>query len=394
MMKQFLLLFFAFWVAIGHSGAQTIRELVIEPDPEPKPSNSVFSSSCNSPDLGAIVFSSAISGLWFDMDPKSKLINKEYNRQRNEYVMCVEPTEGIYRFLISHADYKAVDFIVENVQKSSIAPQFFKINPKENTSNVKIENESKPTEITTNPNPTEKPNRNIVQSGTPNTLGAGLVAYYTFDNENAYDATDNELHASLINNPAFTSETASGKGKALFLNSSRKQLMNIPYNPLKGEKNYTISIWVKDFGTGVLFAAVSGAYLQYDVPRLWATSDGKFELFTFTTGGTLRPSVTPFSYSYRDIQSGKWHLITIVCKTSGNSGYSGKKELYIDGILTDTANDNISDHYGERTKIQIGGNGDGKYPVFSSSMKVDNIRIYNRSLDAKEVMAIYNLERQ
>ena len=130
-MKHVLLIAFIVLTSLCHADAQTLKELVIEPDPELKQSNSVFSGSCNSPDLGVIVFNTAISGLWFEMEPPSKLINTRYNRQRNEYVMCVEPTEGTYRFLISHADYKAVDFFVENVKRSSIAPQFFKINPKE-----------------------------------------------------------------------------------------------------------------------------------------------------------------------------------------------------------------------------------------------------------------------
>ena len=129
-MKQLLLTLCVLFVAICYTGAQTIRELAIEQDPESKPSNSVFLESCGSPELGAIVFSTAISGLWFEMDPPSKLKNMRYNRQRNEYVMCVEPTEGTYRFLISHADYKAVDFLVENVKKSGVQPLFFKITPK------------------------------------------------------------------------------------------------------------------------------------------------------------------------------------------------------------------------------------------------------------------------
>ena len=139
-MKQIFIATLFILANISHLNAQIIRELVIEPDPEPKPSNSVFVESCGSPDLGAIVFSSAISGLWFEMDPQSKLKNMRYNRQRNEYVMCVEPTEGTYRFLISHADFKAVDFFVENVKKSSVAPQFFKINPKDVTSQIVINN--------------------------------------------------------------------------------------------------------------------------------------------------------------------------------------------------------------------------------------------------------------
>jgi len=127
-MKQILITVLVLVAYIGYADAQTLKQLVIEPAPEE--TSSVFSSTCNSPDLAVVVFKSAISGIWFDMYPPSKLINRGYNRQRNEYVMCVEPTDGKYRFTITHEVYESVDIIVDSLEKNK--PQFFVINPKEN----------------------------------------------------------------------------------------------------------------------------------------------------------------------------------------------------------------------------------------------------------------------
>jgi hypothetical protein len=125
-MKQLFLIVFILFDVVFHISAQNIKQMVIEPDSEA--TASVFSGSCNSPELGVVVFKTAISGLWFEMYPPSKLINTRYNRQRNEYVMCVEPTDGKYRFTITHADYETVDFFVENMKPSQA--QFFKITSK------------------------------------------------------------------------------------------------------------------------------------------------------------------------------------------------------------------------------------------------------------------------
>jgi len=130
-MKKILFTVLAFVAYIGYADAQTLKQLVIEPA-EPEESASVFSSSCNSPDLAVVVFKTAITGLWFEMYPPSKLAGMKQNRQRNEYVMCVEPTDGKYRFTITHDLYESIDFFVDSLEKNK--PQFFVINPKENQS--------------------------------------------------------------------------------------------------------------------------------------------------------------------------------------------------------------------------------------------------------------------
>ena len=241
------------------------------------------------------------------------------------------------------------------------------------------------------PNENAVPNITVDKLHEIQTLNFGLAAYYTFDNNNAHDASGNELHASLIENPAFTGETSSGKGKALVLNGNRKQYMNIPYTPLKGKNRYSISLWVKGFSEGVLFAAVARDYYERsDYPRLRVRPDGKF---TFFTGYDNNNYTAPFSYSFSPLLDGRWHNITVICKPAQGMERC-IQELYINGVLTDRSEGHCGEQTNgiERTKMQIGGSLDGKLKSFTS-MTVDNIRIYDRALDAQEVKAIYNLEK-
>lgn len=72
------------------------------------------------------------------------------------------------------------------------------------------------------------------------------------------------------------------------------------------------------------------------------------------------------------------------------------KKLYIDGKLIDTTDGNFDEgsNNGKATKIQIGGDGEGAYKNLTfGSMKIDNIRFYNRALSNQEIKAIYDYEK-
>lgn len=219
-------------------------------------------------------------------------------------------------------------------------------------------------------------------------LNKKAVAHYTFDNKNADDNSENELHGVLINSPEFVTSTSNGIGKAVFLNGTKEQYINIPYNPFKNSLNYSISMWIKDFGPGIMFSAISNDYERSDYPRLIANQSGSFTLYTnYDNYGTT----SPFSYQYKEIQDGKWHMLSIVC-TQESTYSEGTKYLFVDGKLVDTGKGKIASS-SDCTKIHIGGNGGGKYASYSSSMKTDNIRFYNSALSSTEIKAIYSLEK-
>ncbi|MCC8088409.1 MAG: carboxypeptidase regulatory-like domain-containing protein [Rikenellaceae bacterium] len=227
-------------------------------------------------------------------------------------------------------------------------------------------------------------------------VSSGLLAYYTFDNENCDDSSINGAHGSSANSPAYVADTPSGSGKSLFLNALQNQYVNIPYYFFDSHRSYTISLWIKDFSTGLIFTSISSDYIRSDYPRLAADSNGKFYFYVQYDNFGNTPE---FSYEYSNIQDGNWHMVTLTVEDKGGYPGSCEKKLYIDGRLIDTASDSYSQSsQGTPTKMQIGGNNEGKswngVKYSATSMYVDNFRIYSRVLSASDVQSVYSADRQ
>lgn len=143
---------------------------------------------------------------------------------------------------------------------------------------------------------------------------SNLLAYYTFDNENMFDSHENEMHGQLYNNPSFTDDTPNGRGKAIFLNSTKEQYTNIPYKPFYGRTAYSVNLWIKDFGSGTIFSSTNSSSSMTG-PSLFALEDGTFK---FRVGYYDSHSIN-FSYKYKAIQDGNWHMLTLVLKSNKTS---------------------------------------------------------------------------
>ena len=206
----------------------------------------------------------------------------------------------------------------------------------------------------------------------------GLMSYYTFDKEDASDLTENELDGTLIETPSFIAETVDGTGKALYLNGIKKQYMTIPYNVLKALAKYSVSFWIKDFSQGVVFAAEGGN----DLPYLYVRDNQKFMLFNDSYSSKYNPDYYTFAYDCTSIMSSQWHHVAI-------SSSNGAMVLYVDGVKVDS----IKSEYdlSSSTKMNIGGMDydTGSY----MTMKIDNVRFYQRVLSDTEVKEIYNDEK-
>lgn len=197
----------------------------------------------------------------------------------------------------------------------------------------------------------------------------GLVAHYTFDDETCDDLTDSELDGSLYDVSTYVTETPNGSGKALFLNKNKypDQKLNIPYNPLKGLTSFSVSIWVKDFSAGMLIGVSNGSKWD-DYMRLYYKENGMItcrQYYEYEFSGCNGSSLI----------DGAWHLLTYV-QVKGNA------KLYVDGKLVDSQATYNGAEGSKGTRI-----------VVDNHMKIDNIRIYNRAVNAKEVAAIYKAEK-
>lgn len=206
----------------------------------------------------------------------------------------------------------------------------------------------------------------------------GLQAYYSFDDGTANDSRNG--YNGIFNGGTLITDTPNGKGKALFL--KKNENVSIPYAPLDGKKNYSVSLWVKDFGTGCLFICYNN-YLYG--PSLIVTEEMKLRAYT----GTSRyDDYKTFGTNLSSYQSGIWTMITVVTTTEGSNS-QGISKLYVNGKRIDTGTSSTNNNSGA-ISMSIGGNFDNHK---SDPMRIDNVRLYSVSLSDEEVLSIYNSEK-
>ena len=215
--------------------------------------------------------------------------------------------------------------------------------------------------------------------GSSGNVRSGLIAYYSFDDGTGVDSSGQDVDGILLNNPS-TVDGVSGTG--IFLNKFQNQYLNIPYSLFSGLNKFSVSFWIKDFNPGCIFAAQQTNGTYNDVPTLWATQESKFRFscYQYPNGSVS------FSYNYvtEGIQTGDWHHLCVT--------YNGAEAvLYVDGNRVDQVSANYAQNCIDGcSKVVFGGDKEGAYS-YSGSMKLDEIRIYNRDLTSKEVKKLYEL---
>lgn len=211
-------------------------------------------------------------------------------------------------------------------------------------------------------------------TGTQSDVTRGLLAYYNFDNGTANNAAGTQNNGVINGAAQFITDTPNGKGKALLLD--QEQYVNVARNPLSGKDSYTISMWVKDFGTGFLYS---------NFLNDWCDSSHKVGLYINSDGKLgLQDSWYSFNYNILSLQSSGWHMISVVATGSAF-------ELYVDGNIIDSMNNGWTL---EGNKMQIGGRGDTSSMAWADPFKVDNVRIYGVPLTEEEVGQLYNYEKK
>ena len=203
----------------------------------------------------------------------------------------------------------------------------------------------------------------------------GLQAYYNFDDGTANDSRNG--YNGSFNGGTVITDTPDGKGKSLFL--KKGEYINIPYAPLDGKKNYSVSFWVKDFGAGYLIKS----YDKYAYgPSVQITEGMNLRIYTGYSENSY--NYFTFNTSLSNYQSEKWTMITIVTSTEGTSS-SGTNRFYINGKRINIGTSYTNNNSGAKS-MSIGDKS-------ADPIKVDNIRFYSVSLTDDEVLNIYNYEK-
>jgi len=227
-------------------------------------------------------------------------------------------------------------------------------------------------------------------------LGSGLVAHYTLDN-NTLDHSkldggfqDSALPGGTSNPSSTTGRDNTSNGAYEFTPSSTTSgdYLSVAHNAaLAPTSAITVSLWAYSSNWQTLCNGTS--------PRLLSkTQSGGYNIgchqdtirFILHIGGSYQQRTHPVS----GLVSGWHHFVGTYASNTG------KQFLYIDGVAMDNATVSGSITYRDDNALVIGGEAGsgsspdaegGDYPFFTG--KLDDIRIYNRTLAANEVFDLY-----
>ncbi len=222
-----------------------------------------------------------------------------------------------------------------------------------------------PSEISTLYNTTKT--YKIVMKTTP-TQGivdeTGLVGYWKFNREDGSNSTTTIDSSAYGRNGIVTGATFTNEGR--FKEGYKFDGTNDwIYLPLKGTNNVSISAWIKplEFTTGIYHTIVR--------------SDGNPSFFTY--GGTVYCYIGVGIQPTQAISgTNAWHHVA--CNYNGTDAI-----VYVDGVAGAPVSGIASF---TQTRFAIGSGHWGTVEFFNGS--IDEVRIYNRSLSASEVAALYN----
>lgn len=216
----------------------------------------------------------------------------------------------------------------------------------------------------------------------------GLQACYNFDDGTANNSVSGGVNGTLYGTSStYIVDTPNNKGKALWLQN--KEYVNLPKNILSGATSFSVSMWVKDFGTGPFFVT-KAQYPEDGAPEIFVAENGLFKVRGRGPDYPVYKSNAVFGLSATNYQGTGWHMITVTL--------TGKSvRLYIDGNLV--GSDQIDSVQSNGSSMTIGGvNKDtsgNSWPTLTNvTMKVDNVRIYSVSLTEAEVQNLYNYEKK
>jgi hypothetical protein len=217
-------------------------------------------------------------------------------------------------------------------------------------------------------------------------LNRDLVLHYTFDEGSSSGVTQ------IVTDRSGKGHNGICEGQAEFvadpsgysLRLRKGDFVNIPTAAFSDSTNATVSIWLKDFGQGAIFTSENGSTMV--TPSLYITND---DVMAYEYGNSpgFNWSTVWFSNQLTSYQGSGWHHLVVA-----TSGSRRECLFYIDGIHVDTKEGGQSAC--NANKMMIGGNGSGFLDFWSDPMFVDNVRVYQRCLNPKEVSEIYSKEKK
>lgn len=220
-------------------------------------------------------------------------------------------------------------------------------------------------------------------------LNQGLIAYYPF-NGNANDVTGNNLNGIVRNGAQLTTDRYNIANSAYFFDGI-DDYIEISDNGKLSPKAITISALINtetatpqsivgkiEYSTG--FAATYHLGINYDVQYGYFFGVTPFSASCFQQY-PYDPS-NPFAKTTNSFSTYQWHCLVGTFQDS-------LLKIYVDGVLQDTKVTNYKDLIQcSNTQLLIGSWWVGDNLKFKG--KIDEVRVYDRALNAAEVVALCN----
>lgn len=208
------------------------------------------------------------------------------------------------------------------------------------------------------------------------TSNTGLELYINFDNQTATDNSGNGYNG-ILGGTRFVTSTPKGSGYAYNIVET-DDLLIVPFNPLAGLTEYSICFWIKDPSQGLLMNAYgySGNSSNQNFPVLRISDDlfySSFSGYSINDYFNYKPSSV--------LQDGNWHFLVVTVNQE-------LQELYVDGSRVATQQEGVGGS--ASSELYFGGT---LYGYAGALMKIDNIRLYNRSITSQEIGLIYKAEK-
>lgn len=207
----------------------------------------------------------------------------------------------------------------------------------------------------------------------------GTTGHYKFE-DNANDSSPSGNNATNYNGTYVTGKNAL-LGKALSLNGTTAYAQIAHNSSLEfgaPSNAFTVAAWIKTSQAGKTFV-VKGRHGQY--------SNTDYQLYTFTDGrlifarwnNTMARNEFIYDNNGQLLNDNAWHHVVFV-----NESASSHK-LYVDGVLVETSTTTWVDTSSNTENVYIGRYKNYIYEDSYLNGLVDDVRIYQRALNAAEV---------
>jgi hypothetical protein len=233
-------------------------------------------------------------------------------------------------------------------------------------------------------------------------INEGLVAHWSFENDSEgiiYDESANEINGRGYN----ISYETGAVGRAVVFNNQYARIFFpdiglAPVDTISGLASGSISIWFKYKNVGAQILPI-----LYFGESETGTAHNSL-IIEIGHGGGINPGNKRLYFtivnkgfcfdSGENLQEDSWYHFVAVVSPEGNTGYLNGKEMtgrrYNLG-----SNSGYSDFFSDVPVKKMLSLGYGRYgqqdPFFTFKGSIDDVRIYNRALDANDVINLFNL---